>query len=154
MVQGDVSCTSACLAAAAATCTDSLIGFWLCAPHLTKAFENNLKLWADHQRPMLCFPLDPCDRSTYQKLVADGTLEPAADVPVPNIPMDLKTAVSQGLVRGLRAAIQERVVASEDQAAVSGCHGAPRYNWRSHPVLHKPWASDSCLHSMADSLLP
>lgn len=85
------------------------------------------KLWANYQRSAPCLPLKLCDRSTYQKLVADGTLVPAADVPVPNIPMDLKTAVSQGLVRGLRIAIPGRVVVCEGPAvailAVLECHG-------------------------------
>eukprot|EP00798_Chlamydomonas_sp_ICE-L_P001678 gene1678-33073_t len=38
-------------------------------------------------------------RVTYQKLVATGQLVPAAEVPVPPIPMDLAAAVAQGMVR-------------------------------------------------------
>lgn len=38
-------------------------------------------------------------KETYDQLVASGQLIPAADVPVPNIPMDLSVAISQGLVR-------------------------------------------------------
>lgn len=35
---------------------------------------------------------------TYDKLVAAGTLVPAADKPVPPVPQDLAAAVSQGKV--------------------------------------------------------
>jgi hypothetical protein len=39
-------------------------------------------------------------RSTYERLVAEGVLTPTPDVEVPEIPVDLATAVKQGKVRG------------------------------------------------------
>lgn len=43
-------------------------------------------------------------RSTYERLVAEGVLTPTPDVEVPEIPVDLATAVKQGKVRGGGAA--------------------------------------------------
>ena len=44
-----------------------------------------------------CPPITEC-RATYEKLVAAGTLVPAADKAVPPIPQDLAAAVAQGKV--------------------------------------------------------
>ncbi|GAX72929.1 hypothetical protein CEUSTIGMA_g384.t1 [Chlamydomonas eustigma] len=43
--------------------------------------------------------LEEVIRSTYQMLVVQGVIVPAEEVPVPPIPMDLASAVAQGMVR-------------------------------------------------------